>query len=152
MQPPITYPDLQKFDAALDEAQADDMIATAWARAGQAAPCLRDAHDDTLDAEDLEIVKDVLRSAILRWVERGSGAVVSRNAGEYGETLARIDDSGNLFRPGEIRDLKEVCGNVRKRGRASTIATLPTSAGGPTPTVHPVLTDTEDRHTGVYGE
>lgn len=152
MQPPITYPDLQKFDATLDQAQADDMIATAWARAGQAAPCLKDAGDDTLDAEDLEIVKDVLRSAILRWVERGSGAVVSRSAGEYGETLARIDDSGNLFRPGEIRDLKQVCGNLRKRGRASTISTLPPWAGGPTPTVHPFLTDTEDRYSRVYGE
>ncbi|MCF8606024.1 hypothetical protein L5I01_21975 [Gordonia sp. HY442] len=141
MQTPIQFSDLQKFDDSLDQAQAEDMISTAWARAGQAAPCLRDNATE-LGAADLEIVKDVMRSAILRWAERGSGAVVQRTAGEYGETLARIDDSGNLFRPQEIRDLRSVCGNVRKRGRASTISTIPT----PTtvvPTVHPFLTGTE---------
>lgn len=143
MQAPIQFSDLQKFDAELDQAQAEDMIATAWARAQRIAPCLKEEAPE-LDSSDIEIVKDVLRSAILRWSERGSGAVVQRTAGEYGETLAKADDSGNLFRPNEIRDLQSVCGNARKRGRASTISTIPTGYYGDEPTVHPFLTDTDN--------
>lgn len=139
MQAPIQFSDLQKFAPELQQAQAEDMIATAWARAQQAAPCLKDEATE-LDPSDVEIVKDVLRSAILRWDDRGSGAVAQRTAGEYGETF-RAGES-NLFRPNEIRDLRSVCGNVRKRGRASTISTVPPGYYE-APTVHPFLTGGE---------
>lgn len=137
---PISYTDLQKFDGDLEQGMADDMIATAWSRAQRAAPCLAD-DDSDLTAADIEIVKDVLRSAILRWAERGTGVVAQRTAGEYGETIR--DNGSTLFRPNEIRDLLGVCGSIRKRGRASTISTLPSWAGPPTPDVHPFLTDTD---------
>lgn len=98
------------------------------------------------DDTDIEILKDVVRSAILRWNDRGSGAIVSRNAGEYGETLNRADDKRALYRPGEIRDLQAVCGNVRKRGQASTISTIPhahNDDAGVDP-VHPFLLGDDD--------
>lgn len=120
---PITAEDLQKFDANMEAATAEDMIRTAWVRALRLAPCLKEPDFD--DPADLEIVKDVLRGAILRWSERGSGAVTQRTAGEYGETLKESDSA--LFRPQEIRDLQSLCSGYRKRGRASTISTLPTS-------------------------
>ena len=119
---PITAADLQKFDADLETATAGDMIRTAWVRALRFAPCLKE--EDFDDEADLEIVKDVLRGAILRWAERGSGAVTQRNAGEYGETLKASDTA--LFRPQEIRDLQSLCSGYRKRGLATTISTIPT--------------------------
>lgn len=140
MQNPLTRDALKVFSPELSNDTADAMLATAWARAQQAAPCLREDAPD-LDSADVEIIKDVLRSAILRWDERGSGAVAQRTAGEYGETF-RASDSSTLFRPNEIRDLQSVCGNVRKRGRASTISTIPPGYHQ-TPTVHPFLTGGE---------
>lgn len=122
---PIVPADLQKFDADLDTATAEDMIRTAWVRALRLAPCL--GEEDFDSPLDLEVVKDVLRGAILRWNERGAGAVQQRTAGEYGETLR--EDNANLFRPNEIRDLQSLCSDYRKRGRASTISTLPSWAG-----------------------
>lgn len=122
---PITAEDLQKFDSDLETATAQDMIRTAWVRARRVAPCLKEPEFFD-DLEDIELLKDILRGAILRWNERGSGAVTSRNAGEYGETL-KADAS--LFRPQEIRDLQSLCSGFRRRGRASTISTVPTGYG-----------------------
>lgn len=125
-QAPLTPEDLLKFSDDLDSDAAADMIRTAWARALRLAPCLKEP--DFEDPEGLEVLKDVLRTAILRWHDRGSGAVVQRTAGEYGETLR--SDGGALFLPQEIRDLQSLCKDYRKRGRASTLSTLPSSGGG----------------------
>ncbi|QDM56434.1 head-to-tail adaptor [Gordonia phage Pons] len=126
---PITFADLQKFDDEITEGEAQDMIATAWARAKRAAPCLGDAEWPGTDAgadEDVEILKDTMRGAILRWADRGSGAVQARSAGDYGETIVTGD--GNLYRPNEIRELQDLCKSYRRRGSATTILTGPYAA------------------------
>ncbi|MGW0038412.1 hypothetical protein [Gordonia sp. NPDC003376] len=118
--PPIQFSDLSPFDDDLTADQAEPMIRSAWARAISVAPCLGTAYDDLTDVQK-EIVKDVLRGAILRWAERGAGAVTQRNAGDYGETLK--GGNGGLFQPGEIRDLQDVCSEHKRRPRATTILT-----------------------------
>lgn len=138
---PINFEqDLAPFDDSLSEAEAQIMIRSAWAKAILVAPCLRD--DDALsgDPAQAEVVKEVLRGAILRWAERGAGAISQRQAGEYSETLRRI--GSNRFRPNEIRDLQNVCSSERRKPRASTILTGNWGAI-PTPTVHPFFTDSE---------
>ncbi|QFG05086.1 head-to-tail adaptor [Gordonia phage Dre3] len=117
---PIEFSDLSPFDDELTEGEATPMIRSAWARAISIAPCLGDKFDDLTDVQK-EIVKDTLRGAILRWAERGSGAVTQRNAGDYGETLKGGTDG--LYWPAEIRDLQDVCSEHKRRGRASTIPT-----------------------------
>ncbi|WNN95738.1 head-to-tail adaptor [Gordonia phage Fribs8] len=125
---PIEFSDLSPFDDDLTEGEATPMIRSAWARAISVAPCLGTAYDDLTDVQK-EIVKDVLRGAILRWAERGAGAVTQRNAGDYGETLK--GGNGGLFQPGEIRDLQDVCSEHKRRPRASTILTGDTRGATP---------------------
>lgn len=141
MDIPLLVADLQKFDDTISSAAGEDMLATAWARAIDAAPCLGDEEAEPLSDVEVQIVRDVLRSAVLRWHDRGSGAHSQRTAGEYGETL-RAGDT-NLFRPNEIRDLHKVCGTSRRRGKASTILTS-SMWDAPTPTVHPFLTGPDE--------
>ncbi|UPW09791.1 hypothetical protein M1C59_02740 [Gordonia terrae] len=144
MDVPLTPTDLQKFEEEITDGEAEAMIETAWARAQDVAPCLTGQIGDEpappLTDVETVIVKDVLRAAILRWHDRGSGAHSQRTAGEYGETL-RAGDT-NLFRPNEIRDLQKVCGTSRRRGKASTILTGVFTL--PTPTVHPFLTGPDE--------
>lgn len=118
--PPIEFSYLSPFDDELTEAEATPMIRSAWARAISIAPCLGTGFDELTDVQK-EIVCDVLRGAILRWADRGSGAVAQRNAGDYGETLR--GGSTGLFQPDEIRDLQDVCSEHKRRGRATTIPT-----------------------------
>ncbi|WP_439029003.1 hypothetical protein [Gordonia terrae] len=133
--PPIQFSDLSPFDDDLTAEQAEPMIRSAWARAISAAPCLGD-ETNTLTPVHLEIVKDVLRGAVLRWAERGSGAVYQRSAGDYAESV-KIG-SGGLFQPQEIRDLQDICSEHKRRPRASTILTGD-SRGATVPDVHPFL-------------
>jgi len=122
---PLTWEDLKVFEPDIPEELANAMVATVWSRAQKLAPCLTAVDPDPNpldDAVDLETVKDILRSAVLRWNDSGSGAVTSRTAGDYSENFA--SSGGGLFRPGEIADLRTLCGG-RAGQKASTISTTP---------------------------
>lgn len=126
MQNPLTHADLTIFNAEISEAEATAMIASVWARTVQKiAPCLKD-----LDAneEQVEFVKGILRGVVLRWYDTGSGAVMSRTAGEYQEQLSKY--SGGTFRPEELEDLQSVCG-ASDAPKASTILTFPWELDAP---------------------
>jgi hypothetical protein len=121
---PIEFKDLAVFDDQLSKAAAEAMIATVWSRTRKLAPCLKE-DDVELDVDDLETVKGIVRSVILRWAESGSGVVGSRNAGDYGETYTT--GGGGSFRPDEVRDLQTVCAGVRRGQRAYAVVTGPST-------------------------
>lgn len=128
MAAPLSPTDLQLFDESISEDVATAMIASVWARACKLAPCLRDKDwEDEANAEDMEIVKDVLRRVALRWFDTGSGAVTERQASDFSESLTS-EYSGGRFRPDEINDLVDVCA-TGSRQAATTIATWLSTAG-----------------------
>jgi len=102
----ITPADLAPF-AEIEESKAEAMIEDALALAGQVAPCLT---DDNLSPQKAAAAKAILRRAILRWNDQGSGAVMSQTALAFGQTIdTRQQSSRGLFWPSEITDLQDIC-------------------------------------------
>lgn len=105
--------DLVAF-ATIDDQKAASMIADAEAVAVSVAPCLLDPDDDTqvnpaLTAHQLNLVKAVLRGAILRWHDAGSGATVQQTAGPFSQTIDTSRTRRAMFWKSEIQQLKAVC-------------------------------------------
>lgn len=118
----ITPEDLAPF-ATIDPAKAEAMIADALARAAVVAPCiLEDAFENEAAA------KAIIRGAILRWDESGSGGIQSRqrNLGSYGEgeTYDRAAARKGMFWPSEIDELKSLCGGSGTSGKAFSVDTV----------------------------
>src|SRR5690348_2759850 len=95
--------DLEPFaDIPLDKALA--MIDDAEAMAALAAPCINSEGFANASA-----VKAILRGAILRWFDSGSGAVQSQTAGPFGQTLDTRQERRGMFWPSEIQQLQNLC-------------------------------------------
>lgn len=99
----ITLADLAPF-ADIDEAKAKAMIADATATALRVAPCLK----DTADADTLAAAKAVLRAAILRWNDAGTGEIQQVTAGSFTVSHGQVQRK-SLFWPSEINQLQELC-------------------------------------------
>ena len=100
--------DLSPF-ANIASAKAEAMIDDATGQALTVAPCL---------AEDLtpvqrKAVKGILRTAILRWNDAGSGGKVSSqlSAGPFqqSDTIDTTQQRRGVFYPSEIRALQAIC-------------------------------------------
>jgi hypothetical protein len=112
----LTPDDLAPF-ADIPEAKAQAMIADAEAMAVLAAPCISDPSFLGFDA-----VKAVLRGAILRWNDAGSGEVTQVTSGAFSAGFVQTPRK-SLFWPSEIQQLQELCRtNVRQ---AFSIDTMP---------------------------
>lgn len=99
--------DLTPF-ADIDEAKAYAMIADAEAMAALAAPCITDplfAADATLSGA----LKAILRGAIIRWHEAGSGALQQQQVGPFGQTVDTRQQRRGMFWPSEIEQLRDLC-------------------------------------------
>ena len=110
--------DLTPF-ASIDEAKAEAMIEDAEAMALLAAPCISAtsfAHGSG--------VKAILRGAVLRWNEAGTGALRAQNAGPFGQTIDTRQERRGMFWPSEITSLQSLCA-----GAQGGVYTL--SLGGP---------------------
>lgn len=116
----LTIEDLQPFAAGLDEAKAEAMIADAIALAVRIAPCLAEEGFEHVGA-----AKAIMRGAVLRWLDSGSGTQPALIAGPFGVT-PQAQPRRSLFYPSEIAQLQELCGGGR--GQAFTIDTTPPSA------------------------
>jgi hypothetical protein len=95
--------DLEPF-AVIDPTKADAMIEDAEAMAMLAAPCIAlpgFAHTAALRA--------ILRGAVLRWVDSGSGALAAQTAGPFGQTLDTRQERRGMFWPSEITALQNLC-------------------------------------------
>lgn len=96
--------DLAPF-ATIDSAKADAMIEDAEAMALLAAPCV--AADGFAHGT---AVKAILRGAVLRWNDSGSGALQAQNAGPFGQTIDTRQERRGMFWPSEIVALQNLCG------------------------------------------
>lgn len=95
--------DLEPF-ADIDLAKAAAMIEDAEAMALLAAPCIGSetfAHVAGLRA--------ILRGAVLRWNESGTGALQAQTAGPFGQTLDTRQERRGMFWPSEIAQLQSLC-------------------------------------------
>src|SRR5688500_13409082 len=116
----ITRTDLEPF-AVIAEARADAMIADAESMATLAAPCLPGLttapEGETPEAEairqaKLAAVKAILRGAILRWEDAGSGAVQTSQEqnGPWGvQQTITPQVRRSMFWPSEIEQLQGIC-------------------------------------------
>ncbi len=112
--------DLTPF-ATIDPAKADAMIEDAEAMAVLAAPCIT-AVGFTHEAA----VRAILRGAILRWNEAGTGALQAQTAGPFGQTLDTRQERRGMFWPSEIVALQNLC--ATNQGNVYTV-----SLAGPDP-------------------
>ena len=107
----LTLEDLKPF-ATIEDAKAEAMIEDAEAMAMSVAPCLA---DDTVELSPRQaaVVRAVLRRAVLRWNDIGTGAVTQQSAGPFAQTVDTTRSTPrSLFWPSEIDELQAVCKQV----------------------------------------
>lgn len=119
----ISPDDLAPF-ADIADAKAEAMISDALAAATAAAPCILDEDFAYPDA-----AKAVIRGAILRWNDAGSGAITTVQAGPYQQVIDSNTRRNNLFWPSEIRDLRKLC-RSSSGARAARVVDMDTTADG----------------------
>lgn len=95
--------DLAAF-ASIDAAKAQAMIEDAEAMAVLAAPCIT-----ATGFANTAAVRAILRGAVLRWNEAGTGALQSQQAGSFGMTLDTRQERRGMFWPSEIVQLQGLC-------------------------------------------
>lgn len=100
----VIVADLQVFSPDIDLVKAQGMIDDATALAVLAAPCI-----DDVTFTNTAAVKAILRAAILRWNEAGTGALSAQTAGPFGQTLDTRPDRKGMFWPSEIVQLQSLC-------------------------------------------
>lgn len=122
----VTLSDLVPF-ATIEPAKAQMMIDDATAQAGLAAPCLV-ADPPTITGAQVLAAKAVIRAAVLRWNDSGSGAMQSQTAGPFGVTLDTRQQRRGMFWPSEIEQLQDICGGTTSSG-AFSVDTYMTTGG-----------------------
>jgi hypothetical protein len=122
----VMFPqDLAAFATDIPVAKAEAMIEDALALAARVAPCILEpsfAHD--------KAAKAILRGAILRWHESGTGALSQEQGSIDDYSFNRIVDSrqkrGGLFWPSEIEALQDLCRTGEELSGAYTVDTVAT--------------------------
>ena len=104
----LTPEDLEPF-AVIEEAKAIAMIEDAMSMAALVAPCLADDSEVELKPHQVATVKAILRRAVLRWNDAGTGAIVQESTGPWSQTVDTTRSSKSLFWPSEVNDLQAVC-------------------------------------------
>lgn len=102
----LDVPDLEVF-ADIPADKASEMISDAEAMAVTVAPCLAEISD--LSAHQVAAVKAVLRGAVLRWHEAGTGAFQSQTAGPFSVQYDTRQQRRSMFWPSEIEQLQAIC-------------------------------------------
>lgn len=103
----LTNADLAPF-ATIDDAKAEAMITDAEAMAVLVAPCITST-EFSADLGKVAAVKALLRGAILRWHDAGSGAVTQQTAGPFSQTVDQSKARKAMFWPSEIQQLQTLC-------------------------------------------
>lgn len=114
--------DLEPF-AVIDEAKAEAMIEDALAMATLYAPCIM-SDDFAYDAA----AKAIIRSAILRWNEAGTGAATSLTALGFGQSFDTRQNRRDMFTNLEVEQLQKLCTQSVK-ARAYEVDLTPPGAG-----------------------
>lgn len=100
----LSIDDLTPFAPGISEEKAEAMITDALAMATLLAPCI--AEDDFV-YEDA--AKAVIRGAILRWHDSGSGANASLTALGFSQSVDTRQPRRTMFWPSEIEQLQKMC-------------------------------------------
>lgn len=113
----IEVEDVMLFNQDEDEDVVEAMISDAEALATAQVPELLSLTDE----RGLKSIKAILRQAINRWIEAGSGAVVTESAGPFAQTLdTRALRRGTFFNA-EIQQMATIAGRKKKTGKAFSI-------------------------------
>ncbi len=99
----LSVEDLTPF-ATIEMSKAEAMIEDAEAMALLAAPCIA-----AVGFEYATAVKAILRAAVLRWNDTGSGAAQTVQSGPFAQTLDTRQDRRGMFWPSEIVALQSLC-------------------------------------------
>lgn len=119
----ITPEDFAPF-ADIDSVKAQAMIDDALALAIRVAPCIA---EDSF--EHAAAAKAILRAAILRWNDSGTGAVTQQTTGPFQHTVDNRQQRRGMFWPSEIADLQALC-DADPVTDAYSVDTLPYRATG----------------------
>lgn len=119
--------DLAPF-ATIDAAKAAAMIEDAESTAILIAPCVADLEEGS---PKRGAVKAILRGAVLRWHDAGSGALQQVSAGPFQQSI-QVQSRRSLFWPSEIEQLQSLCKDSGG-GKAFAVDTAPGSAGSHLP-------------------
>lgn len=123
----ISVEDLIVFNPDLDPKMGEILIKDGMALARRVAPCI---DDDDFPFADAAVA--IIRGAILRWADSGSGALSSdaKTAGPFSQTTTydTRQQRRTLFYPSEISELQKLCMDANSGG-AFAIDTAPRSAG-----------------------
>lgn len=117
--PLIAVDDLLPFAPQIDQVKAQAMIDDALALAARVAPCIIDP-----DFEYDDAAKAILRGAILRWNDSGSGAITQQSAGPYSQTVDTRHVRRSMFWPSEITELQALCQDTQE-SKAFAVDTAP---------------------------
>lgn len=109
--------DLEPF-ADIESAKALQMIDDAEALAMLAAPCLGDVARVLTEAQSAA-VRAILRGAILRWNDAGSGAVQQGAIDDFRFATDTRQPRRGMFWPTEIVQLQNICGESKSGGAFS---------------------------------
>ncbi|MCP9272773.1 hypothetical protein [Mycolicibacterium arenosum] len=105
----ITPEDLTPF-ADIPEDKAYAMIADALAMARLVAPCI-----DSAEFGHDAAAKAVIRGAVLRWHDSGTGASAQLTALGFSQTYDTRQTRRVLFWPSEIQQLQQMCNEDSER-------------------------------------
>ena len=100
----------------------DWRIEDAEAMALLAAPCLSGA----LSAGQSAGLRAILREALMRWKDVGTGAVTQQQAGPWMQSIDTTKQRRGMFWPSELEQLRALCGT--RTLRAFEIDTMPPDA------------------------
>lgn len=103
----ITPADLAPF-ATIAAEKAQAMIDDAYARAARVAPCLKDSEFQA-DADNVAAVRSVLRAAVLRRNDAGTGVTQYQTTGPYSVATDTKQPHRSLLWPSEIEELQNIC-------------------------------------------
>jgi hypothetical protein len=123
----ISLDDLAPF-ATIDADKAEAMIEDALAIAKQIAPCIM---SDDFDEDKAAAAKAVLRAAILRWHDAGSGVLSHQVVGPFSQAVDNRHPRRTMFWPSEIAQLERLCKIPGGTGRAYEVDFTPSGAGVP---------------------
>ena len=115
--------DLAPFASIADD-KAQAMIEDATAMAALVAPCLDSSVISDLSESKANAVRAILRGAVLRWHEAGTGALSQQSAGPFAQTIDTRQERRGMFWPSEIEQLQRICAGTLKSG-AFQIDTAP---------------------------
>lgn len=129
----IEVSDLEKFVPGIDPVKAEEMIKDILAWAEAVAPCITDPEFPYGDA-----VKAILRNALLRWNDSGSGAITQWGAGQYQQSIDTRQPRKAMLTPTDIAELQKLCRKFNGGTGSSGAFTVDSTPVYKAPELHPL--------------